>query len=237
MFSFELNALSTPRMKNISTDQEIRRSPHTPPVIENGETVTPSRHPGLNNPSLKLLALISVGAILLTVIHLTSLGEQFCNEDFLAELLNEGNQAARLYFVFISSFLIMLGTPRLFFYALGGYAFGFWEGLLWSLCGSLAGSFIAFRSARWGGRDWLAERFKRRRLIERIIHAKPTILSVALIRMLPVSNILINCGLALSQTGSRAFLLGSLFGFLPQGILFVLIGTGLSKSDYWCSAI
>ena len=223
----------------------------TPPVISNTVTAAPEgtnpnpSPPRSIKPALKLLALLSVVALLLVGLHGTSLGNSFHNSlynsltrpDFLAVRVNAANQFARLYFVILSAGLIMVGTPRVFFYTLGGYTFGFWEGLTWSLCGSLAGSFIAFRFARWGGRDWLLGRFEKHRFFERILNAQPTILSVALIRLLPVSNLLINGGLALSQTGSRAFLLGSLVGFLPQGILFVLIGTGLSVPGHWSDAI
>ncbi|MFZ4536222.1 TVP38/TMEM64 family protein [Propionivibrio sp.] len=189
------------------------------------------------NTSRKLLTLLAIGAILLLVIHTTPFGEQVRNWDSLAELFKAGGFQATVYFVLISSFLIMVGTPRLLFFALGGFAFGFWEGLLWSLCSSLIGSFLTFRAARWGGQAWLSERFGQRRFFGRIVHAKPTIASVALMRMLPVSNVIINVGLALSHVGDRAFLLGSLVGFLPQGVVAVIIGSGLAADVPWAGAV
>ena len=54
--------------------------------------------------------------------------------------------------------LTTAGVPRLLFYALGGFVFGFWEGLLWSLCSSLAGSFIASAIAHTLGARKLSER-------------------------------------------------------------------------------
>jgi len=56
-------------------------------------------------------------------------------------------------------------------------------------------------------------------------------------RMLPVSNGLINIGLALSQVNSRDFLLGSLLGFLPQGVVAVVVGSGLSKEIPWAGGV
>ena len=189
------------------------------------------------NTSRKLLILLAIGAILFTVLNTTPIGQQVRDWDTLARIFSTGGLWAEVNFMLISTLLITIGVPRLLFYALGGFAFGFWEGLLWSLCSSLIGSFIAFRAARWASRDWLIERFGKRRFFDRIVHAKPTVASVALMRMLPVSNVVINFGLALSHVGSRAFLLGSLVGFLPQGVVAVIIGSGIAKDVPWAGAI
>ncbi len=190
-----------------------------------------------DNTSRKLLILLACGAALLFIIHLTPFGEQVRNWDSLAALFAAGGIKAEIYFVVISAFLIMVGTPRLIFYGLAGFAFGFWEGLLWALVSSLIGSWLSFQGARWGGRDWLSERFGQRRFFARIVHAKPTVASVALLRLLPVSNVIINVGLALSHVGHRAFLLGSLVGFLPQGVVAVIIGNGMAADVPWAGAL
>lgn len=189
------------------------------------------------NTSRKLLILLAVGAGLLWVIHATPLGEQVRSSEALVRLFKSGGLKAELYFTVISAFLIMLGTPRLLFCALGGLVFGFWAGLFCSLLGSLIGSFAAFRAARWGGRAWLSERFGQRPFFKRIVHAEPTLASVVVMRMLPVSNGLINIGLALSQVNARDFLLGSLVGFLPQGVVAVIVGSGLAKEIPWAGGV
>lgn len=186
--------------------------------------------------SRKLLILLAIGALILLLIHATPFSEQFRNWDALAHSFEGGGIKAELYFVLISSILMMFGAPRLLFCGLAGFAFGFWEGLFWSLGSSLIGSFMAFRAARWGGKDWLTERFGHRRFFGRIVHSKPTVASVFAMRMLPVSNVIINIGLALSHVGDRAFLLGSLLGFLPQGIVAVIIGSGMATDVPWMGA-
>lgn len=188
------------------------------------------------NTSRKLLALLAVGAILFIVIHATPFGEQIRNWDSLTELFKAGGLKAELYFVLTSSFLMMIGTPRLLFWGVAGFAFGFWAGLFWSLCGSLIGSYIGFRAARWGGRAWLIERFGKNRFFGRIVHVEPTIASVILIRLLPVSNAIANVGLALGKVSSRTFLMGSLIGFLPQGIVALIIGSGMADDVPWAGA-
>ena len=188
------------------------------------------------NTSRKLLILLGIGALILLLIHATPFGDQFRNWDALARTFEGGGIKAELYFVLISSVLMMFGAPRLLFCGLAGFAFGFWEGLFWSLCSSLLGSYAAFHAARWGGKDWLTERFGHRRFFRRIVHSKPTVSSVFVIRMLPVSNAIINIGLALSHVGDRAFLFGSLLGFLPQGIVAVIIGSGMATDVPWMGA-
>ena len=201
------------------------------------EAPAPDLEQVARNTSRKLLVLLAVGAGLLLIIHATPLGDKVRSSEALVGLFKSGGLEAECYFTVISAFLIMLGTPRLLFCALGGLAFGFWAGLWWSLLGSLVGSYAAFRAARWGGRTWLIERFGSRRFFKRIIHAEPTFASVVVMRMLPVSNGLINIGLALSKVSSRDFMVGSLVGFLPQGIVAVLVGSGLSKEVPWAGGI
>ena len=186
--------------------------------------------------ALRPLMLLAVGAAALFALHGSPLGERMRDWQMLAECLQTGDFEARVYFFALSSPLAMLGTPRRIFFGLAGFAFGFSEGLFWSLCSTLTGSYLAFRIARWGGRAWLAGRFGQYPHFRRIADARPGVASVALIRMLPVSNLIINLALAVGSTGSRAFLLGSLAGFLPQGIVAVLIGSGLAEDVPWAGA-
>lgn len=178
--------------------------------------------------SRKLLILLAVALLLFGFLHFTALGERLHDGPELRALMEGGGLEAAVWFVGLTVALMAVGTPRLLFYALGGFAFGFWAGLGLSLLASLLASFIVFRAARWGGRDWLRRRFGQRLLFARIVAVQPTVLSVALVRCLPVSNLVINIGLALSRVRNRAFVWGTLIGFLPQGVVAVLLGSGVS---------
>ena len=57
---------------------------------------------------------------------------------------------------------------------------------------------------------------------------RPTVLSVALVRTLPLSNAIINIGLAMSRVTSPIFLSGTLIGFMPQGVVAALVGSGIA---------
>ena len=222
---------------SIESDEESLPDLPNEQIDEDGdETESAELEQVAENTSRKLLILLGIGALILLLIHTTPFGEQFRNWDALAHTFEGGGIKAELYFVLISSVLMTFGAPRLLFCGLAGFAFGFWEGLFWSLASSLLGSFMAFRAARWGGKGWLTERFGHRRFFGRIVRSKPTVASVYAMRMLPVSNAIINIGLALSHVGDRAFLLGSLLGFLPQGIVAVIIGSGMATDVPWMGA-
>lgn len=178
--------------------------------------------------SRKLLILLACALLLFVLLHFTALGDNLRDWPAIRALMEAGDARAALWFLVITIGLMSLGTPRLLFYALGGMMFGFWAGLGLSLMGSLLASFLVFRVARWGGRDWLRQRFGHRPLFARIVAVRPTTLSVALVRCLPVSNLIINIALALSTVRNRAFVWGTLIGFLPQGGVAVLIGSGLT---------
>lgn len=190
--------------------------------------------------TLRLLALLAViGGVLLLVLC-TPLGSYLQDREAIEELAQQargGEFPAVVAFIAASSLLIMIGTPRLIFFTFGSFAFGFAPGLLYSLCACLIGSFLAFSVARWGARAWLSERFSSRPYVQRIIDTKPGILAIAVLRFLPVSNALINIALALSSAGLRAFFLGSLLGYLPQGMIAALIGSGLAQDVPWSGAL
>lgn len=180
---------------------------------------------------LLLLGLITLLAAAFLIFHATPLGERLKDWRSLARLIDDNSLQSQLTFVFISTLLITLGIPRLLFFTVGGFAFGFWTGLGWSVCSILIGSFLTFHVARACGREWLSTRFASHRHFGRIVNAKPTILTIAVLRLLPVSNAVINAVLAIGRVDNRTFLLGSLLGFLPYGVMAVMIGCGLAEES------
>ena len=133
---------------SIESDEENLPDLPNEQIDEDGdETESAELEQVAENTSRKLLILLGIGALILLLIHTTPFGEQFRNWDALAHTFEGGGIKAELYFVLISSVLMTFGAPRLLFCGLAGFAFGFWEGLFWSLASSLLGSFMAFRAA------------------------------------------------------------------------------------------
>ena len=209
------------------------RGPQDRPVAADPAEVDPTLAPEVERAARtgarKFLILVAVAVVLFVAMQWSGLDRYFHERPENLAGLADGGWRAALVFVVLTAGLMAVGTPRLLFYVLGGMVFGFWVGLLLSLCGSLLGSYIAFRALRWGGQSWFLQRFGHHRFLRHAIEAQPTVLSVALVRCLPVSNAVINVGLALSRVGHGAFLGGTLIGFLPQGVLAVLIGSGVAE--------
>jgi uncharacterized membrane protein YdjX (TVP38/TMEM64 family) len=125
--------------------------------------------------------------------------------------------------------LVAAGMPRLLFCPIGGLAFGFWHGMLWTQAATLAGYYILFLIVRWGGRDFVLRHWPRVGRLKEHFHGHSAALLVFAVRQLPISGLIINFLLGLSPIRHRHFLLGTAFGILPEAIPFTLVASGMFK--------
>lgn len=186
-----------------------------------------SVEPGLSRELKRLLILLAGAGMVFALIYLTPLGQIVRDIQQIRDFLKGDDLWAEAAYLAMVAALVSIGIPRLMFYGLGGLAFGFWQGLLLAQCGSLLGSWLTFFAVRHGGRDWLMARFGEHRFFRKVFGVRSSVKAVALIRQLPLHGLVITGGLALSQVGTRVFLLGTFVGYLPQGIIATLIGNGL----------
>lgn len=136
--------------------------------------------------------------------------------------------SGELIFVAMSALLTAVGFPRQAVAFLGGYAFGFVEGTALALAGATAGCVLAFGYARILGRGFVQRHFGRRIARFEAFLAESPFLTTLLIRFLPVgSNVVTNLVAGVSRVPMPPFVLGSAAGYLPQTIVFVLIGSGV----------
>jgi uncharacterized membrane protein YdjX (TVP38/TMEM64 family) len=197
------------------------------PEIDEEAIELASVEPGLARELKRLLALLGGAAAIFALLYFTPLGSLLRDVQQIRAFLKGDDLWAELTFAAIVAVLVSIGMPRLIFYGIGGLAFGFWQGLLFAQCGSLLGSWLTFFAVRHGGRDWLMARFGEHRFVKKAFRLKSSIKAVALIRQLPLHGLMITGGLALSQVTTRAFLLGTFIGYLPQGVIAALIGSGM----------
>jgi len=130
-----------------------------------------------------------------------------------------------------TALLTALGTPRLLLCSLGGVVFGFAWGLAWALAGTLLGSYALFLAVRWKGRDYTLNRCPRLRGLAHNLQRRG-VLSVALVRQIPLNCFYNTVLLGLAPVSHRDFLLGSLLGFLPLALTACLLGAGLIQGDW-----
>jgi uncharacterized membrane protein YdjX (TVP38/TMEM64 family) len=181
----------------------------------------------------RLMALIGLAAVITILLRLTPLGRWLTDFHHLRATLDEGDLWAEMLFLLLTAALTAAGAPRLMFYTLAGLTFEFWKGLLLAQIGALAGAYTTYLCVRWGGRVFVTEWFMRYPAGRKVLALQPSIWSVLMIRQLPLSGLVVNVGLGLSRVRSVSFLLGSFLGFLPQGVIVTLVGSGLAEDHAW----
>jgi len=161
----------------------------------------------------------------------------------LADLLSEEWIDARirgqglhgwLLYVSLAGLAVSLAAPRQAVSFLGGYAFGFLGGSLLALAATGLGCALDFWLARWAGRAWVLQRMgQKMAALEQILRHDPLGMAL-LIRLLPVgSNFLTNLLAGISGVRFRPFLAGSMLGFVPQTLIFALLGSGVHVAPAW----
>lgn len=155
----------------------------------------------------------------------------------IADILNTGWVDAEvkgkgltgdLIFLAMGTAVTALGFPRQVVAFLGGYAFGFVTGSGLALIATTLGCIAAFVYARLLGRSLVQRHFGKRIAKFDAILADSPFLTTLLIRFLPVgSNVVTNLIAGVSRVRFAPFVLGSAAGYLPQTVVFVLIGSGV----------
>lgn len=183
--------------------------------------------PGFNKELRRLLILLAAAAAAFVLLYFTPVGAIVRDIHQLRAFLAGDDLWAETVYVLLVVGLVAIGAPRLIFYVLGGMAFGFWQGLVLAQVGAVIGSWLTFWAVRHGGRAWAERHLGDHRLLGRAFRVRSSVKAVVLIRQLPLTSVMINSGLALSQVSARAFLLGTFIGYLPQGVIAALIGSGV----------
>ncbi len=135
--------------------------------------------------------------------------------------------AAPLLFVALAGLAMAVGLPRQVAAFAAGYLYGPWFGTLLGLAASLVSAAVDFGWARFLGRAAIKRRLSGRlERIDAFLAANPFGASLML-RLLPVgNNVLLNVAAGVSGVTAGWFLLGSAIGYLPQTIVFALLGGG-----------
>jgi uncharacterized membrane protein YdjX (TVP38/TMEM64 family) len=183
--------------------------------------------PGFSKELRRLLLLLGAAAAAFILLYFTPVGAVVRDIHSLRAFLAGDDFWAELAYTGIVVALVALGAPRLIFYVLGGLAFGFWQGLVLAQVGAVIGSWLTFCAVRSGGRGWLRQRFGSHRFVGKAFRVRSSVKAVVMIRQLPLTSVMINGGLALSQVSPRVFVIGTFIGYLPQGVIAALIGSGV----------
>lgn len=150
------------------------------------------------------------------------------DESWVDEQIRDKGLAGGLAFLAAGMIMTALGFPRQAISFLGGYGFGLGEGAALALGSTVLGCTLAFYCARWAGRATILGLFPSRiRRLDYLLHDHP-FSTALLIRLLPLgSNLVTNLAAGVSGIRALPFIAGSGLGFIPQTVIFALLGSGI----------
>lgn len=137
--------------------------------------------------------------------------------------------SGELLFVVTAAAVLAVGVPRQLAGFLGGYAFGVVHGTALALVAMLIACVVDFFGARLMGRKFVQARLgPRLGRADAFLRDHPFTTTVA-IRLLPAgSNFLINLFAGVSSVRPGLFFAGSALGYIPQALIFALLGSGVN---------
>ena len=114
---------------------------------------------------------------------------------------------------------------------MAGALFDLFPAIVYSQIGPLVGAYAVFIATRWGGLDTARKLADRYPQVRRITEGNPGFWSVFVLRQMPIPGLAVSVLMGLSPVDQRAFLLGSLVGFLPEGVVAAMLGGGLIEQS------
>ncbi|MDA0305447.1 MAG: VTT domain-containing protein [Proteobacteria bacterium] len=174
--------------------------------------------------SALFISLVILGVVMKT----TGLGI-FFDETWIDKFVRGQGTPGILLFVGVGWGLTSVGLPRQLVAFLGGYAFGFVIGTGLALAATTLGCVTAFMFARLLGRELVARKISERiKRIDDFLSDNPFSMTL-LIRLLPLgSNFLTNLAAGVSGVSPWPFFAGSALGYIPQMVVFALVGSGIA---------
>ena len=182
--------------------------------------------------TLKLFLRSSIIIILLAALGFLFKAYDFdkiIDEDWIDVYVVNSGLKGKFIFVFAATLLVIVGFPRQIISFLAGYAFGLNSGTLLALLACVIGCSAAFFFARLIGREWINTKFPRRLSEADQFFSANTFITTLFIRFMPVgSNFVTNLVAGVSGVRAISFIGGSTVGYIPQTVIFSLLGSGFN---------
>jgi uncharacterized membrane protein YdjX (TVP38/TMEM64 family) len=131
-----------------------------------------------------------------------------------------------------------LGFPRQALAALGGYAFGAFQGTILACAGLVGGCAAGFFYARLLARSLVRRKLGNRiQRLDAFLSRNPFAMAAA-VRCFPLgNNALTSMAAGLTSIPALPFFAGSCLGYMPQTVTFALLGSGIRVDPLWNVAL
>ncbi len=174
---------------------------------------------------IALIAILAAAGLLLKEFGIAGM----LDEAWMDQHVRQNGIQGELIFIAAASILGAGGFPRQILSFLAGYAFGLVEGFTYALISSAIGCALAFLVARYIARAMVAERLPARFKRVDAFLSDNTFVATLLIRFLPFgNNLATNLAAGLSQARGTHFVAASILGYIPQTLIFALLGSGIT---------
>lgn len=141
--------------------------------------------------------------------------------------------AGEALFVAAAAAACAVGLPRQAVAFAAGYAFGIAGGTALAMLAQGLACLLNFTWARLVAREWAARRMRGRLARFDAFLAAHPFRSVLTLRLLPVgNNLAVNLLAGVSQVRLLPFVAASLLGYVPQTLVFALLGGGVRVSEF-----
>ncbi len=133
-----------------------------------------------------------------------------------------------LLFVMIAALLASVGLPRQIVAFMAGYGFGFSEGAGLAMLAVVSACALSFGYGRLGSVIFSSVQMPQRMQRLAGFIKDNTFTSTVMIRLLPLGgNLLVNLTAGAVRAPGVPFFSGSMLGYIPQTLVFALIGSGV----------
>ena len=130
-------------------------------------------------------------------------------------------------FVLAGALACAVGMPRQIVAFAAGYAWGLAPGAGLALLAQVIGCALDLFWARMVARDFVRARLHGRMAQLDMRLTRRPFLAALILRLMPIgNNLLLNLLAGVSAVSATGFLAGSAIGFVPQTVIFVLLGSG-----------
>lgn len=180
----------------------------------------------LRRPVIGLMALVILGGLLFGLVAYPP--SEWVPAVSIGEDLEAAGFPGLLAFLGVGVLATAIGFPRQMVAFIAGLAYGVMPGLLASLVSALMGCFLtAFLSRRFFSASVLARFPGPAAQLERMLR-NDFFVKILVLRLQPLgTNLLTNILIGFTATPLRIFIAASAVGYIPQMLVFSLLGSGI----------